>query len=158
MLWKQNRKLSLVVKWGIVLLLLVLNVGVSLDIGGNGGCISITFDKLPMRLVNRAVICIGEEEYEVSNKDLVCDIVDETVVATCTDLHHTKADRWIKLYCGNVLVRKIQWSDCCGHIFIVYEAGALHWVLPTYDGEGMVLPSDELINKLNAVIKRSRFK
>ena len=138
---------------GVLLLvaLLVLNVGVHFNPTDNSDCISVVFDKLPMLLANRAVLVKGNERYDISDADLVDDIVQETMVATHSGLRHTKRERWIEIYWGDILVRKIQWVGGLDEMFIVYQPDLIHWVIPM--AEGIVFPSDELIARLNALMK-----
>lgn len=138
---------------GIILIL--LNVGVCFNPFDGGGCISVTFDKLPMMLANRAVLCVGEERYEINDLSLVHELAKQTCVATNTDLCcKQNSNRYIEIYCGNNLVRRMQWEE--NHDgFIVYKTGPFHWVLFSHDGNGLAYPSEELLAKLNEVIAAS---
>ena len=71
--------------------------------------------------------------------------------ATNTDLRHPNTERWIELYRGDRLIRRMRWEDNHGGI-VVYEADWLHWVFPGDSGEGLVYPSEELLAQLNALI------
>lgn len=140
---------------GVVLLLLLTNVGISINPGDNGGCISVTFDKLPMLLAQKAILCVDGEQYDVSDTKLVREIVRESVVATNTDLRYVNTERWIDIYCGNCLVRRIHWITGDYPMFIVYNASPIHWIFFSNDGDGIVFPSDKLINNLESVIGTS---
>jgi hypothetical protein len=148
---KVKRWVSLSVALCIVLLLQI-NVGVSCNPFDGGGCISVTFDKLPMMLADRAVIRVGEKHYEMTDLDFVRQITAETRCATNTDLCHNKTDRWIDIYWGETLVRSMMWETEHDSI-IVYDAGILHWVFPSDEGLGIVDPSDDLLQKLKQVIE-----
>ncbi len=138
-----------------VVLLLLLNVGVCFNPFDNGGCISVTFDKLPMMLADRAVLCVGEERYEINDLSLVHELTKQTCVATNTDLCCTESgDRYIEIYWGNTLVRRMLWERNHDKI-VVYNEGVFHWVLFSQEGDGLVFPSEELIAKLNEVIAAS---
>ncbi len=137
-----------------VCILLLLNVAVRINPFDGGGCISVAFDKLPMMLANRVVLRSGENRYEITDGELVRQITSETRCATNTDLCYGKADRWIDIYCGNVLVRSMMWESEHNAI-IVYRADVFHWILPSDEGFGMVDPSYDLIEKLENVPKWS---
>lgn len=134
-----------------VLLLLVLNVGirVNMDIG-----ISVTFDKLPMLLVNKAVLYVDGEQYDISDSKLVREIARGSIVATNTDICVEGAKkRWIELYVGDVLIRRIGWTD--HDDFLIYEASLIHWMPFSQVGDGLVSPPDELINRLESIIDKN---
>jgi hypothetical protein len=133
-----------------IALLLLINVGVSCNPFDGGGCISVTFDKLPMMLADRAVIRVGEKHYEITDRDFVRQITTETRCATNTDLCYNKTDRWIDIYCGNTLIRSMMWESEHNGI-IVYEAGVFHWVFPSAEGQGIVDPSNDLLQNLKQV-------
>lgn len=137
-----------------VLVVLYLNVGIASDIGGSGGCISIVFDKFSMLFADRAVICVGKERYEITDRDLIHQITKETMCAGNTDLCYPKnINRWIEIYRGDTLVRRMQWrDDDFEEMVIAYQADGLHWISPSYDGHGIVFISDELLAELNKVI------
>lgn len=136
-----------------VLLLLFLNVSFSSNPFDGGGCFSVAFDKLPMMLADKVVICLGEETtYEVTDIELVREISSATQCATNTDLCYSGYNRWIDIYCGNVLIRRMSW-DLEHNGILVYNADIFHWIFPSKDGHGLVYPSAELIAKLEAVIE-----
>ncbi len=139
----------------VVVVLLFLNVSVRLNPFDGGGCFSVAFDKLPMLLADRAVIRDGENHYEINDFAFVKEITSATMCATNTDLCSHDTDRWIDIYCGNVLIRSMQWEANHNGI-IVYQAGPLHWVFPSVEGKGIVYPSEEFIAKLEAVIQTSQ--
>lgn len=140
----------------ILLLLLFLNVSVHFNPFVNGGCFSITFDKLPMLLANKAVIRVGEDSYVITDIRLVHKLTSETICATHTDLRYPNTDRWIDIYCGRTLIRSMRWENLHDGI-VVYnvhnDSSILHWILPTDGGDGIVYPSEELISKLESMIK-----
>ena len=148
----RTRKWILLVCLVSACLLLFVNVAVSFNTRDGGGCISVTFDKLPMMFADRAVIRVGEISYEITDDDLLRQIVSETRVATNTDLCNHKVDRWIDVYCGDTLVRSMMWEDYHDGI-VVYHAGVSHWVFPSDSGLGIVYPSEELLQKLEEIIK-----
>ena len=149
-----KRKVAIVCV-AIVLVLLFLNVGIRMNPFVSGGCFSFTFDKLPMLLANKAVIRVGDDSYVITDSRLVNEITSETICATHTDLSYPKTDRWIDIYCGNKLIRSMRWDDLHDGI-IVYnvhdDSGMLHWLFPSYGGDGIVYPSEELISQLNEII------
>lgn len=135
----------------LLLLLLTANVAISVNPLDNGGCISVAFDKSLMLKADRVIIRVGEKKYEVTDSDVVRKIVSETKVATNTDLRYPNTDRWIDVYYGSVLVRSMMWEDNHDSI-IVYNSDKLHWIFPTMEGDGIVEPSEELIEMLNAIL------
>ena len=135
----------------VLIMLLVINVSVRLNPFEGGGCVSVSFDKLPMLLVDRAVIRYGEFNCEITDTDLIDQISSETRCAAHTDLRYPQTDRWIELYIGNTMIRKMRWENNHNGI-IVYNASFYHWVFPSMTGDGIIYPSEELIAKLNAIL------
>ncbi|MBQ7372866.1 MAG: hypothetical protein IJW67_13490, partial [Blautia sp.] len=94
--------------------------------------ISVAFDKQAMRSADRIVIRTGESEIQITDPELIGQIVEETAAAT-----HMKVtcpeERWIDVYCGDRLIRSMGWSDCCDTVN-VYNSDASHWVISV---EGM---------------------
>lgn len=136
-------------------ILLLLNVAVHFNPFDSGECISVALDKLPMMLANRAVLRWGEKRYEITDSELVRQLASETRCATNTDLCYGKADRWIDLYCGKVLVRSMMWETEHNAI-IVYQTDLFHWVLPSAEGLGMVDPSCDLLEALDHVVSQTQ--
>ena len=150
-----NPKLRKRIVWLVVLVLLFLNIGVGINPFDNYGCISITFDKLPMLLVNKAVLYVDGEQYTVSDSKLVREIARESIVATNTDTCvHGAEIRWIDLYVGNALIRRVGWTD--HDDFLVYEASLIHWIPFSAGGDGLASPPKELINSLKSLIDASQ--
>lgn len=138
---------------GVVLLVLALtaNMGVNINLFGNGGCFSAAFDKSSMKKADRIIIRTGEKQYEITDPDVIHMIVSETMVATNTDLRYPNTDRWIDVYSGNTLVRSMRWADNQDTI-IVYNRDSIHWIYPSVDGVGIVYPSKDLIVVLNKMV------
>ncbi len=143
-----RRKIIIIICLGLLLVLLLLNVSVEMNLRGNGGCVSVAFDKLPMLLADKVVLRIGEYSYTIDDISVVRQIVSETKVATCTDLRFWEQNAfWIDIYCGDILIRSMKCKSDFTQV-IVYEKDALHWIFPTFEGEGMVFLSEELIATL----------
>lgn len=155
MFHKKKHKIVIVITMCIALLLLlglfVANVAICINPFDSGGCISVAFDKLLMLTADRVVIRVEGSSYETTDPELIRLITSETQVATNTDLRYPKTDRWIDIYRGDALIRSMRWSDSLDTI-IVYHADSTHWVFPSYEGDGIILPSTELINKLIEII------
>ena len=152
----KRQRLRAIIIWVTVLFLLVLNVGASVNLNAKegGSCISITFDKLPMLLVNKAVLYVDGEQYDISDNKLVREIAYESIVATNTDICiHGAEKRWIELYVGDVLIRRIGWTE--HDDFLIYEASLIYWIPFSIDGDGLVSPPDELINRLESIIDKN---
>ena len=114
-----------------------------------GGCISFAlFGKLELRGVDKMVISVGEEQFVVTDADLLEQIVDETRVATHTDLGCAN-DRQIDLYRRDQLVRSMKWGLCCDTVY-VYEEDPTHWLFGGTTGH--VELSRDLADKLNSLI------
>lgn len=153
--WDRRYKRRRAVIWIIVLFLLVLNV--NLGIYPNGakysgqGCISVSFDKVPLLLADRIVVRQGDARYEITDRKLIWDVVTESRIPTNAGLRHMQTDRWIEIYCGDLLVRNIRWATALdGDVFVVYKADSLHWILPEDLSEGQVFPPADLIARLEA--------
>jgi len=126
-------------------------VSISINPFDNGGCFSVTFDKFPMLIADRVVIRVGDKKFEITDNEMVCEVTSATICATNTDLRYPKTNRWIDIYCGNILIRSMRWEDNHNGI-IVYHADIFHWVFPSINGDGLVYPSIDLIEKLEEVI------
>lgn len=145
------KRVFVIVIIAVLVGLLVINVSVRLNPFQGGGCVSVSFDKFPMLLVDRAVIRYGEFSCEITNTDLIDQISSETCCATHTDLRYPQTDRWIELYIGNTMIRKMRWENNHNGI-IVYNANVYHWVFPSMTGDGIIYPSEDLITKLNVIL------
>ena len=154
--WERRYKRRRAIIWIIVLVLLVLNVNLGIypdpDLGD--GCISVSFDKLPLLLADRIVVRHGSTSYEITDRALIWDVVTESRIPTNTNRRHTNDNRWIDIYCGDFLVRSIRWaSNVDGDVFVVYEPDLFHWLFPWDLGDGQITPSAELIARLEAACK-----
>ncbi len=134
----------------------VFNIGIRCTLFDSGGCIAIVYDKAAMRAADKVVLCVGEDRYDITNVFLVHWITEETMVATHTGLrYYSHIDRWIEIYRGETLVRRMQWADCLYETGVfVYQEDSTH---PIYSGnvdpeDGMIFPSKLLVEKLNAII------
>ena len=134
-----------------MLLPITANVAISINPFDSGGCISVAFDKSLMIRADKIIIRVDETQYEIADSDVIRKIVSETKVATNTDLRYPNTNRWIDVYCGNILVRSMRWADNLDTI-IVYNSDRLHWIFPSAEGYGIVCPSEDLIAMLNAVL------
>ncbi len=124
--------------------------------GGAGECISIAFfEKQKMRTVDKVVlnVWVGKERKSVTvtDKNLIREITKEVTVATHTDL---KVAPWgsIDLYSKDELVRSMVWN---GEDLEVYEEDLTHWLIFTTTGVGITTLSDELADKLHALLEEA---
>lgn len=149
--WDRRYKRRRAIIWIIVLILLVLNVNLEVsDLASDHGCISVSFDKLPLLLADRIVVCQGDERYEITDRGLVWDVATASRVPVHISHYHDTV-RWLEVYCSDFLVRRIRWADgCAGEVFIVYEQDLGHWIFPNGSKGGMVYPSEELLTRLEA--------
>ena len=133
------------------------NIAIRCTLWANsGGCIAIVYDKAAMRAADKVVLCVGENRYDITNVFLVHWITEETMAATRTGLrYHSHTDRWIEIYHGETLVRRMQWAECVDETGVfIYQEDSHH---PIYSGyvdpeDGMIFPSKLLVEKLNAII------
>lgn len=145
------KKRAFVVIIAVSIGLLVTNMSVRINPFEGGGCVSVSFDKFLMFLADRAVIRYGEFSCEITDAELIDQISSETRCATHTDLRYPQTDRWIELYIGNTMIRKMRWENNHNGI-IVYNADVYHWIFPSMSGEGIIYPSEELIEMLNTTL------
>ena len=123
--------------------------------GGAGECISIAFfEKQKMRTVDKVVLkgSIGKvRSVTITDKDLIREITKEVTVATHTDL---KVAPWgsIDLYSKDELVRSMVWN---GEDLEVYEEDLTHWLIFSTTGVGITTLSDELADKLHALLEEA---
>lgn len=117
----------------------------------DNGIISFSmFGKLELRGVDKMAISVGEEQFVVTDRELLDQVIGETAVATHGDLRCPGTiDRRIDLYRGEKLVRSMEWSTCTDAVF-VFEEDLTHWVFP---GEfGCAVLSKDLVSNLNALV------
>ena len=134
------------------------NIAIRCTLWANsGGCIAIVYDKAAMRAADKVVLCVGENRYDITNVFLVHWITEETMAATRTGLrYHSHTDRWIEIYHGETLVRRMQWAECLDETGVfVYQEDSTHPIYSGYVGpeDGMIFPSKLLVEKLNAIIE-----
>ena len=147
--WDRRYKRRRAIIWIIILALLVLNVNLGIsDLDSDHGCISVSFDKVPLLLADRIVVCRGDERYEITDRALVWEVATVSRVPVHIS-HYSDTVCWLEVYCGDFLVRRIRWADgCLGEVFIVYEQDIGHWIFPNGENGAMVYPSQELLAKL----------
>ena len=132
------------------------------DSGEYGACLSIAFfEKWKMDDVDKVVIVKGRgkgiRRIEITDQELINDIVEETAVATHADVNVHGDSFFIELYCGDKMIRSMPWASyCCGSKKVaVYESGLTHWLFrPLGDGPakvGYVQLSEELVATLMAL-------
>lgn len=152
-----------ILRYMIVLVLAALavyrlsNIAIRCTLWANsGGCIAIVHDKAAMRAADKVVLCVGESRYDITNVFLVHWITEETMAATRTGLrYNSHTDRWIEIYHGETLVRRMQWAECFYETGVfVYQEDSTHQIYSGYTGpeEGMIFTSKILAEKLNAII------
>ena len=124
---------------------------------GTGECMSLSIGgKFELRNVDRAIISANGKVYTLTDVDLLEQLVSETRFATHVNLCSSPYRR-IDLYCGDKLIRSMEWSDCCDTVK-VYETDLTHWLiapLGTKVEGGYVKLSKELVNQLSALMDES---
>ena len=124
--------------------------------GGAGECISIAFfEKQKMRTVDKVVLrdVIEHKAVTVTDMDLIREITKEVTVASRTDIKVTPMG-YIDLYSNDELVRSMLWN-IHGKDIVVYEADRTHWLLFSVTGVGITELSDELADKLDALLEEA---
>ena len=127
----------------------------------SGGCIAIVYDRAAMRAADRVVLCDGEDRYEITDNNatdaiMIDWITDDLLVASHTALRHVKTDRWLEIYSGDTLVRRMNWASCADEAGVfIYEEDSVHQVYHAYPSDGsdygMIFPSEALAVWLNDV-------
>ena len=127
-----------------------------------GGCIAVVYDKAAMRAADRVVLCDGEDRYEITDNNatdaiMIDWITDDLLVASHTALRHVKTDRWLEIYSGDTLVRRMNWASCADEAGVfIYEEDSVHQVYHAYPSDGsdygMIFPSESLVTWLNNVL------
>lgn len=141
----------------IVLVILITSQFVAVNVKGlfteAGECISIAFDKYAMRKADRIVLHRDNISVTITDESLVHELSNTLMVADKTDLKASFGDDWIEMYDGDQLIRRMRWG-AAGHIerVEVYKAGPAHWIWPSVEKQGLVFLSDELVEKLTAII------
>ena len=135
----------------------MVNVAVRFNLFDDGGCIALVHDKAAMRAADKIVLRVGDSRYEITDANFADQITEELMVATHTCLRYAEIDRWIEIYSGDTLVRRMLWASCADETGVfVYENDWLHPIYHTYPSNGsatgMIFPSKTLVEKLNAII------
>jgi hypothetical protein len=112
----------------------LLNVGFHFNLFDSGGCIAIVYDKAAMRAADKVVLCVGEDRYDITDAALVSWITEEAMAATHTHLRfHEHTDRWIEIYRGETLVRRMRWAECADPTGVfVYQEDEKHPIIHGY--------------------------
>ena len=137
--------------------------------GGPGECVSIAFfEKQKMRTVDKVVlnVWVGKERKSVTvtDKNLIREITKEVTVATHTGISVTPTGS-IDLYSKEVLLRSMVWYREAKDVE-VYQENRTHWIISpnifgyrgakeSNDDVGIVTLSDELADKLNALLEEA---
>ena len=145
----------------IAVVLLTANIGFCFNPFDSGGCIAIVYDRAAMRAADRVVLCDGEDRYEITDNNatdaiMIDWITDDLLVASHTALRHAKTDRWIEIYSGDTLVRRMNWASCADETGVfIYEEDVSHQIYHAYPSNGtdygMIFPSEALAVWLNDV-------
>lgn len=148
--WELLVILALLLLALILSLILIPNVSVASGLKDAGGCVSVSFDKRDMMTADKLVIKIGAAEYTTTDTDFIRQFAQETVAGTHSDYccANTEYDKWIEIYKGDRLVRRMRWIQ--NHDAIAYEADADHWVL--FGDEGHSFLSNDVRRKLYEMI------
>ena len=141
-----------VIELCIVLALLVVGI-CSLFRFSPGECICVSlFGRFELRNIDKVIISADGKEWTITDPNLIEQLCDETRVAEHIN-PCTRDGRKIDLYSGDRLVRSMIWGTCCDQIE-VYKPSIIHWVIGGIGTEsGSISMSEELLAKLNAVIK-----
>lgn len=155
--WKKRILITFCLYFVIVILnaLRLLPFSFCVNLNDAYGCVTVTFDTWVMKQADKVIIKADKKEITVTDKSLIRQIVKETTVATNGPVGCAN-DRTIEVYKGDMMIRSMPWGTCCDSVK-VYDADAAHWVLltGTKDPSGFVSLSDELIARLNTLIKES---
>lgn len=147
----------------VKLVIPVLPFIISINLSGSYECVSIAHDKNELIKANRIVIkelypADSKQiiEVEITDQSLIDDLVEETMVATMSNICNSKY-RVIEVYCGDTLIRSMEWSGCCSQEYVlVYREDEKHTLwLTGYDGQdtGHVQLSQNLLQRLNAAFE-----
>ena len=138
----------------LIFLITCVSFRQTLGVGGAGECISIAFfEKQKMRSVDKVVLRVDDKIVNITDAELVGKIVKDTTVATRTGIQFV-GEGYIDLYNGDKLVRSMLWRISTKEVK-VYKEDATHWLIVSFDGEGFVCLSDELADKLNALLEEA---
>ncbi len=151
----ERKKVRILIAVGAAVLCLCLAVGLFVGIRiAPYECITVVFDKHQMKNADRILIRVGNGCYEVTDGDLIREITDSTLYAqTWGQCCEAQPDRWIEVYQGEMLVRRMGWEQAHDGI-LVYEPDAGHWILGA-QGPGQVYLPEKVLEKLEAVIHSS---
>ncbi len=124
---KLSKKKLLILSCAGAAILLVVFLAVNVGFWCNEDCISVAFDKAAMKKVDRAAVIVDGTEYPITDPWLIRQLADQTVVSTHTLLCNSQEGRWIELYDGDKLVRRMNWEQAHDGV-IVYASDQTHWI------------------------------
>lgn len=137
-------------------LLICPMIRISIFETNSGECFSISpFGRLELRGIDKVVVTLHEDQYAITDGDLIAMVTDETRIAThvrsrCGAPDHCDDPQGrLELYRGDDLVRSMEWDLCCDMVK-VYEEDAIHWLIPWWcpSHGGYVYLSEELADQL----------
>jgi len=120
----------------------------TLSTGEASGIISIAFDKAEMMRVNKAEIETPKGITVIGDPILVKDIVECTLVADNAGFSSMFGRYYIRLYEDDILVRDMDLS-LYNQLIRVYSPDIKHVVLFGEDGDGNVIISEELLERIH---------
>ena len=131
---KTKKIIGICVCAGIVLLLFAAwligrNVGINNPFAPLGNAISVVFDKAQVLDADKVVLREGDKSLTITDPAQVRSIAEDFLVANSSGLCGYYQDRWIYIYNGEKLVRKIHWNDH-DNLATVYQADLTHWLSP----------------------------
>ena len=124
-------------------------VGIDANLKMAGGGLCISFDKWDMERANKIVVQVGDENYTLTDLELVRAIARESVAGTYSDYCCAHSpDGWMEIYRGDKLLRRMDFMS--NHGGLAYDADASHWVL--FGEQGHAFLSKETRDNLEKII------
>lgn len=114
-------------------------------------CFSVVTDKWEMNTVDKIIIKTPRQKTTITDKDLIKQIVKETMVAETGGYKVSYGKYYLFLYHGDKLIRTVQLSNTYREYAIVYQADATHWVIGYESGTAIL--SNDLILRIEKALK-----
>ena len=116
-----------------------------------GGCTAVVFDKHKVRQADRIVLREGEKVVTITDPETVRQLASSFVVANRNALCGYYMDRWMEIYRGDTLVRRIHWNDH-DELVTVYTPDATHWVFLPRNDVGQIYLSEETVQTILSLL------
>ncbi len=114
-------------------------------------CFSVVIDKWKMNTVDKIIIKTPRKKTTITDKNLIKQIVKETMVAETGGYQASYGKYYLFLYHGEKLIRTVHLSSTYKEYAVVYQADAAHWIIGYESGTAIL--SNDLILRIEKELK-----